>query len=89
LKWDTVIEQKVVEFARYLAGKSAMLDFAEPSPILNRSDDRRVRNQILGLSQAHAQTLGVRKSTLHYLRKAAQGNDGFRVYSKTRIRLDL
>jgi hypothetical protein len=89
LKWDTVIEQKTVELGRYLVGRLSKLDFSNPSPALNRSDDRRVRNRILGLSQAHAQTLGVRKSTLHYLRKAAQGNDRFRAYSKTRIRLDL
>jgi len=88
-KWDTVIEQKVVELGRYLVGRLSKLDFSNPSSALNRSDDRRVRNRILGLSQVHAQTLGVRKSTLHYLRKAAQGNDRFRVYGKTRIRLDL
>jgi CRISPR-associated protein Cas1 len=32
LKWDTVIEEKMVEFGRYLAGKNSTLDFSEPSP---------------------------------------------------------
>ena len=32
MKWDTVIEEKCLEFARWLTGKSGSLDFTEPAP---------------------------------------------------------
>ena len=32
LMWDTVIEQKTVEFGRYLVGRNGKLDLLEPSP---------------------------------------------------------
>jgi CRISPR-associated protein Cas1 len=34
LKWDTVIQQKTNELARYLTGRSSELDFSEPAPDL-------------------------------------------------------
>jgi CRISPR-associated protein Cas1 len=37
LKWDTVIERKAMELARYLAGRSGKLNLCEPSPKLLRS----------------------------------------------------
>jgi CRISPR-associated protein Cas1 len=37
LKWDTVIEQKAVEFGRFLAGRIGRLGFSEPSPTLRRN----------------------------------------------------
>jgi hypothetical protein len=37
-KWDTVILLKAQELAKYLAGKSKVLNFAEPHPILVRTD---------------------------------------------------
>ena len=89
LKWDTVIEQKATELGRFVIGRPIKLDFSNPPPSLYRSDDRKLRKRILGLSQTRAQTHGIRKSTLHYLRKAAQANDRFRIYGKTRIRLHL
>jgi hypothetical protein len=36
LKWDTIIEQKAVEFGRFLAGRIGRLDFSEPFPTLRR-----------------------------------------------------
>jgi len=75
LKWDTVIEQKTLELSRFLAGKSNTLDFVEPSPVLERTDAQVIRKRILGLTQSDAKTLGISKSTLHYLRRKS-GNSG-------------
>ena len=72
LKWDTIIEQKAVEFGRFLAGRIGRLDFSEPSPTLRRTDDADLRRRILSLSQSEARGLGIAKSTLHYLRKRAK-----------------
>jgi len=69
LKWDTVIEQKAVEFGRFLVGRIGRLDFSEPSPTMRRTDDVDLRRRILSLSQSEAKGLGIGKSTLHYLRK--------------------
>jgi hypothetical protein len=82
LKWDTVVEQKAVELARYLVGRAGELDFSEPSPNLRRTDDEELRRRILGLSQLEAKRLGIGKSTLHYLRTKARNRHPFRTYRK-------
>jgi hypothetical protein len=78
-KWDTVIEQKANELGQFLLGKS-ILDLTEPSPKLLRHDDRELRERILKLTQSKATKLGIRKSTLHYLRKNATASKPLRVY---------
>ena len=80
LKWDTVIEQKTIEFGRYLVGRTGRLDFSEPSPGLERTDDLELRRRILGLSQREAEKLGIGRSILHYLRKNAIASKRLRVY---------
>jgi CRISPR-associated protein Cas1 len=87
LKWDTVIEQKAVEFGRFLAGRIGRLDFSEPSPTLRRTDDVDLRRRILSLSQSEAKGLGIAKSTLHYLRKRAKANRSLQTYGRLRSRL--
>ena len=88
LKWDTVIDQKAVELGRYLARRTAKLDFSEPSPILHRIDDRELRRRILTMSQSEAREIGIGKSTLHYLRKKAISSSFFRIYHKTLSRAE-
>ena len=87
LKWDTVIEQKTNELGRFLTGKSSTVDFMEPAPVLQRSDNHAVREMILQLTASEARRLGFGKSMLHSLREAARDRQIFRVYSKTRERL--
>jgi len=87
LKWDTVIEQKVIELTRYLTGKSAVLDFIEPSSSLNRNDTKELRERILSISQSEATKLGIGESTLHHLRKNASDRGTFRAYHKVLARL--
>ena len=87
LKWDTVIEQKAVEFGRFLAGRIGRLDFSEPSPTLRRTDDADLRRRILSLSQSEAKGLGIGKSTLHYLRNNAKDRRSFRIYERVRRKL--
>ena len=50
MKWDTVVQEKTVELGRYLIGRSPQVDFSEPVPILERTDNRAVREMILSLS---------------------------------------
>jgi len=86
-KWDTVIEQEAIELGRYLAGRTGRPDFSEPSPGLHRMDDREPRRRILSLSQSEALSLGIGKSTLHYLRKRAAGAY-LRIYGPVQERLE-
>jgi len=88
LKWDTIIEQKTIELGRYLVGRASVLDFSEPSPTLDRRDDRELRKRILSLSQFDGERLGIAKSTLHHLRKNARSNRTFRVYGKLCSKLE-
>ncbi|HYW01134.1 MAG TPA: CRISPR-associated endonuclease Cas1 [Candidatus Acidoferrum sp.] len=84
LKWDTIIERKINELGRFLNNESPILDFVEPSPKLERLDNRELRIRILGLTSSQAKELGIGKSTLRYLRKNASNNKSFKIYSKVR-----
>jgi hypothetical protein len=59
LRWDTVIERKVVELGRLIINRSSKLDFYDPSPSLGWVDDGGLRRRILDLSQAEAESLGI------------------------------
>lgn len=78
LRWDTVIEQKTMELARYLTGKSHCFDFSESSPDFAKFGRLDNRKRILNLSQSEALRLGIGKGTLHYLRKRARSHQSFR-----------
>ncbi|MFI5450236.1 MAG: CRISPR-associated endonuclease Cas1 [Candidatus Bathyarchaeia archaeon] len=79
MRWDNVIQHKTVELSRFLVGKSSTLNFDEPSPVLERADNRLMREKILSLTQSEARTRGIGRSTLHYLRKNAC-KDQFTIY---------
>jgi CRISPR/Cas system-associated endonuclease Cas1 len=81
LKWDTIIQEKTNELARYLNGRSQILDFSDPSPVLEKTDNRAVREAILTLTQGYARKLGIGKSTLHNLKKRARNMKTLRVYA--------
>ena len=89
LKWDTVIQEKTSELARYVNDRSTRIDFSEPSPVLERTDNRALRERILGLRQSEAIKRGISKSTLHYLRRNAAGRDSFNVLTRTVRRLEV
>src|SRR5208337_3256234 len=59
LRWDTVIEQKLTELSRFLVGRCRKIDFTEPTPNLERSDNMKIRGRILSLTQEDAIKLGV------------------------------
>jgi len=81
LKWDTVVEQKTSELGRYLVGRSEKLEFSQPLPSLQRSDNKEVRRRILGLRQQEARRL-------RYLRKNAESNSRSE-FTKVKRRLDV
>jgi CRISPR-associated protein Cas1 len=54
LKWDTIIQEKLLELGRFLADKSSKLDFNESSPSLNRLDDKDLRERIKSLTAEEA-----------------------------------
>jgi hypothetical protein len=87
LKWDTVIEQKTLELGQYLIGRTCRVDFSEPCPTLQRTDNLELRRQILRRSESEALRLGIGKNTLRYLRKNARGDRPFKVCSKIGERL--
>ena len=87
LKWDAVIEQKANDFGRFLLGKSARLNLAEPLLELKRQDNRALRAKILALTASQAVKLGIGRSTLHYLRENARGQESFKIHGKTREKL--
>ena len=87
LKWDTVIQEKTNELARYLTGRIHSIDFTQPAVTLAREDNRTLREAILELTPAEARKGGIGKSTMHYLRKHAQDPRPFQVYAHVRRKL--
>jgi hypothetical protein len=73
--------------ARYLVGRSCNIDFSEPSPNVQRTDEKELRKRILTISQSEAQKLGIGKSALHYLRKQSRSERAFKVYGRIYERL--
>src|SRR5208282_968141 len=82
MKWDTVIQEKTIELGRYLNSQSTRLDFDEPTPVLERTDNRAVREMILSLTQSEARKRGIGKSTLNHLSKNASSKTSFNIYAK-------
>jgi CRISPR-associated protein Cas1 len=87
LTWSSIIVEKCEELARYLAGKSRTIDFTEPSPTLQRFDDKELRDRILSLSIVEAKQLGIPKQSLHDLRRKARDHKPFKLYRENRQRL--
>ena len=87
MKWDTVIEEKTNELARYLNTHSSTLTFEEPAPIFERTDSRAMRERILSLTQPKANELGIGKSTLHYLRVRVRERSSFNVCEHVKRKL--
>src|SRR2546427_2567823 len=87
--WDTVIFRKAQELGRFLLGESPTLNFSEPKPDLPQEDTTLLRRRILDLSQNEAGSLGISKSTLHYLRNRARDDRPMKVYGKDSDRLKL
>jgi CRISPR-associated protein Cas1 len=85
-RWDTTIFLKAQELAKHILQKTS-LDFAEPSPNLERLDTLELRKRILSLSQSDAKNLGMGKSTLHYLRRNASDDKSFKIYQKVREKM--
>ena len=70
-------------------GRSRSPDFSAPLPyFFETTDDRAVREKILGITQSEAGKLGISRSTLHYLRKNAKAKESFRIYAKVRGKLN-
>jgi CRISPR-associated protein Cas1 len=89
LKWDTVIEQKTAELARYFVNQYPSLSFQEPKPVLERPDNIEMREKILSLTQVEAEKHGIGKSTLHYLRRNARDSRSFRIYSNVKEKIGI
>ena len=87
-KWDTVIEQKALELGRYLLGRSARVDFSEPSPLLARNHCGELRKRILGLSESEALKRGIVRSTYCHLRRNVRSGRSFTVHPETRMKLE-
>jgi CRISPR-associated protein Cas1 len=87
MKWDTIIERKAIELGRYLTGQSGRLDFSEPAPVLERTDNRVVREAILRLTESEARNCRIGKSTLRDLRRKATNERSFRLCHKVRQKL--
>ena len=81
MKWDTVIQEKTSELARYLNDRSSQVDFSVPVPMFQKSATLQMRARILALTSYEAKQLGIGKSTLHYLRKNAGTNLPHRLYA--------
>jgi hypothetical protein len=84
---DTLIRLKVQELASYIIGRRNELDFEEPSPSFDNTDSEAIRRMIRSMTTTEASALGVRKSTLWYLKKRASSRKPLKIYGKVLSRL--
>ncbi len=82
MKWDTAIQEKTTQRKSISLGNRRLLISLNQPAILERTDNRAVREAILILSQSEARKRGIGKSTLHYLRKKANNKDPFKLYKR-------
>ena len=80
--WDTIIQLKTQQLAKYILGKTKEINFSNTSPCLVNLDEKELRNRILSLSTSEARKHGIRKNTLWHLKKRAKERKPLEVYSK-------
>ena len=82
-----MIEEKALELARFLVGKSSKLDFTEPAPSFERFDTMQLRERIKSLTSVEAKKVGIDKSTLYTVRQHVRDGESFRLYGKVSRKL--
>jgi len=82
--WDTIIQLKSRELARFILEKNRKMNFSKPFVNLERLDTKELRKKILTLSVPDARKIGINKSTLWYLQRRAKSNKLFKINSKTK-----
>ena len=87
LTWCSVISEECDELGRYLVGKSRTIDFMEPSPTLERFDNRRLRSKISSLNASEARRVGIPKQSLQDLKVKVRSPQPFKLHDETMRRL--
>lgn len=87
--WDTIIQLKTQELAKFILGKKKKIDFSNPSPYLVNVDDKEFRGRILSLSTGEARKIGIRKNTLWNLKKRVREKKSLKTYSKVSKKLAI
>jgi CRISPR-associated protein Cas1 len=85
--WDTIIQLKTRELARYILGKNNKIDFKKQYAEFNSIDSKELREKILSLTISEARKIGINKNTLWHMQKRIKTKKSLRVYSKMHGRL--
>jgi len=81
--WDTILQLKMQELARYLLARTGELDFRNPCPEFDAGDCKILREKILSLAPSQSRKIGISKSTLWYLQNRSRSPKTLRIYRKT------
>ena len=87
--WDTIIQLKTQELAKFILGKTKEIDFSNPSPYLANVDEKKFKERILSLSTSQARKIGIRKNTLWHLKERAKEKKSLKTYSKVSKKLAI
>jgi len=88
-QWGMVIQLKAQELSNYLVDKVKKIDLGSPEPLLERVDNKDIRDKILNMSYSEWEKMGFSKGTLHYMKQNAKANKSFTLNAHVRERLNI
>ena len=89
LTLDNIFYENVRALSNYISGKSKVLDFNIPEMRIERVDNKEVRSRIMSIEPQKRKELGRNKSTLWYQQKKIKEGKEIKVYSKTRVKMNV
>jgi CRISPR-associated protein Cas1 len=79
---QNILYDQIRGLANYLMDKQAVLEFDLPEIQVKRNDESELRDRILNMSPAEYKKLGLRRNTLHYMKKNIRDGKKIKIYDK-------
>lgn len=87
LRNETVLLEDMRKLARYVSGDVKSLCFTVPFTVDNGHADVELREKILKMTPAEPKVIGLRKNTLHYMKKIIDSGRPIRLYGMFRVKV--
>ena len=86
--YQIILQDNLQQFANFIADKKKELDFIIPKMELNRKDNLKMRERILGITNEERKVLGINKSTLWYMKNNLKEGKTIDIYDKVLAKIN-
>jgi len=86
---ENIMFENIRELSGYITGNSKNLEFTIPDIEIKRNDNSQIRDKIMSIDPEKRKELKINKSTLWYQQKKIKEGKIIKVYSKTKVRIEL